>query len=95
MILNSKRSNIAPFLAIDMLSKANDLKLKGQDIIHMDVGEPGASTPKHILKYAKEIIGKKKIGYTESIGIPELRYNVSELFKFCKVCKVCKVVKCG
>jgi len=82
VILNSKRSNIAPFLAIDMLTKANDLKLKGQDIIHMDVGEPGASTPKHILKYAKEIIGKKKIGYTESIGIPELRYNVSEHYKF-------------
>ena len=60
MILNSKRSNIAPFLAIDMLTRANDLKLKGQNIIHMDVGEPGASTPNHILKYAKEIIGKKK-----------------------------------
>ena len=38
----------------------------------MDVGEPGASTPKHILKYAKEIMSKK-IGYTESMGIPEAK----------------------
>ena len=65
-----------------MLTKANDLKLKGQDIIHMDVGEPGASTPKHILKYAKEIIGKKKIGYTESIGIPELGIMFLNIISF-------------
>lgn len=81
-MLNSKRSNIAPFLAIDMLTKANNLKLKGQDIIHMDVGEPGVSTPKHILKYAKKIIGNQKIGYTESIGIPELRQKISDHYKF-------------
>ena len=81
-MLNSKRSNIAPFLAIDMLTKANNLKLKGKDIIHMDVGEPGVSTPSHILKYAKEIVGKKKIGYTESIGIPELRQKISDHYKF-------------
>ena len=49
-IKNSKRSNIAPFLAIDMLTKANTLKSKGSNIIHMDVGEPGVSTSKHILE---------------------------------------------
>jgi aspartate/methionine/tyrosine aminotransferase len=81
-IINSKRSNIAPFLAIDMLTKANSLKSKGQNIIHMDVGEPGVSTPKHILKYAKEIIDKRNIGYTESIGIPELRDKISDHYKF-------------
>ena len=81
-ITNSKRSNIAPFLAIDMLTKANNLKSKGNDIIHMDVGEPGISTPKHILKYATEIIGKKNIGYTESIGIPELRDKISNHYKY-------------
>ena len=80
-MINSKRSNIATFLAIDMLTKANNLKLKGKDIIHMDVGEPGVSTPSHILKYAKEIVGKKKIGYTESIGIPELRQKISDHYK--------------
>ncbi len=81
-IKNSKRSNIAPFLAIDMLTKANTLKSKGSNIIHMDVGEPGVSTPKHILEYAKEIIDKKNIGYTESIGIPELRFKISDHYNF-------------
>ena len=74
--IKSKRSNISPFLAIDMLTRANKLKSKGKDIIHMDVGEPGFNTPMHILKYAKTIIEEKKVGYTEAIGIPELREKI-------------------
>ena len=74
--IKSKRSNISPFLAIDMLTRANKLKSKGKDIIHMDVGEPGFNTPMHILKYAKTIIEEKKVGYSEAIGIPELREKI-------------------
>jgi len=80
--INSNRSNISPFLAIDMLTRANNLKSKGKDIIHMDVGEPGFNTPRHILKYAKTIIDKEKIGYTESIGIPELRDKISTHYNY-------------
>tara|TARA_B110000196_G_scaffold157511_1_gene135652 strand:+ start:482 stop:1639 length:1158 start_codon:yes stop_codon:yes gene_type:complete len=81
-VINSKRSNISPFLAIDMLARANNLKSKGKDIIHMDVGEPGFNTPKHILKYANTIIAREKIGYTESIGIPELRDKISTHYNY-------------
>ena len=80
--ITSRRSNIMPFLAIDMLTRANNLKSKGKDIIHMDVGEPGFKTPDHILEYAKTIIEEKKIGYTESIGIPELRRKISDHYKY-------------
>ena len=80
--ITSRRSNIMPFLAIDMLTRANNLKSKGKDIIHMDVGEPGFKTPAHILEYAKTIIENKKIGYTESIGIPELRRKISDHYKY-------------
>ena len=80
--ITSRRSNILPFLAIDMLSRANSLKAKGKDIIHMDVGEPGFKTPAHILEYAKTIIENKKIGYTESIGMPELRSKISDHYKY-------------
>ena len=80
--ITSRRSNILPFLAIDMLARANSLKSKGKDIIHMDVGEPGFKTPAHILEYAKTIIEEKKIGYTESIGIPELRKKISDHYKY-------------
>ena len=49
--LLSKRSGIKPFLAIDMLTQANKLKSKGNDIIHMDVGEPGIKPSKKLLKH--------------------------------------------
>ena len=35
--LISKRSNIKPFLAIDMLTQANKLKSSGKDIVHMEL----------------------------------------------------------
>ena len=37
-----------------MMQKANLLKSKGIDIIHMDVGEPGFNTPSHVLNYLKK-----------------------------------------
>ena len=50
---NSKRSNISPFVAMEMMQKANLLESKGKDVIHMDVGEPGFNTPKHVLDFVK------------------------------------------
>ena len=77
--LISKRSNIQPFLAIDMLTQANKLKSAGKDIVHMDVGEPGIKPPDYLIRHIQSLIGKESIGYTESIGTPLLREKISSL----------------
>ena len=38
----SRRSNIAPFMAMDVLRDAKALERAGRSIIHMELGEPGA-----------------------------------------------------
>ena len=78
----SNRSNILPFVAMEMMQKANLLKSKGIDIIHMDVGEPGFNTPSHVLNYLKTIITKSNFGYTEALGRPELRKAISSHYKY-------------
>ena len=78
----SNRSNILPFVAMEMMQKANLLKSKGIDIIHMDVGEPGFNTPSHVLNYLKKIITKSNFGYTEALGRPELREAISSHYKY-------------
>ena len=96
--IKSKRSKISPFLAINMLTRANKLKSEGKDIIHMDVGEPGFNTPSHILKYAKTIIEEKKVGYTEAIGIPALREKIVDHYNYWygeKVKSECVAVTAG
>jgi len=77
----SKRSVIKPFLAIDMLTKANQKKSKDKSIINMDVGEPGIKTPNYLIKYIQGLIENESIGYTESIGIPLLREKIAQHYK--------------
>lgn len=78
----SNRSKILPFFAIEMMQKANLLESRGNNIIHMDVGEPGFNTPKHVLSYIKKIINKSNFGYTEALGIPSLREAISLHYKY-------------
>ena len=87
-VLISKRSNIKPFLAIDMLTQANKLKLKGKDIVHMDVGEPGIRPPEYLLTHIQSLIGKENLGYTEPIGIPLLRDKISKHYKSWYGCEI-------
>ena len=78
----SKRSMIKPFLAIDMLTQANKLKSKGADIVHMDVGEPGIKPHENLIKYLKNLIDREELGYTEPIGIPDLRHKIAEHYSY-------------
>ena len=42
----SKRSDVAPFIAMDVLSEAASLEAAGRSIIHMEVGN-------HLLRHQK------------------------------------------
>ena len=77
----SNRSNIAAFVAMEMMERANILESKGKDIIHMDVGEPGFNTPSHVLKYLESIIQESSYRYTEALGMPKLREAISLHYK--------------
>jgi aspartate/methionine/tyrosine aminotransferase len=50
MIFNriSRRSHVAPFIAMDVLSEAAALERQGRRIIHMEVGEPAAAPPRAV-----------------------------------------------
>src|ERR1700731_1233832 len=41
----SLRSNVAPFMALDVLAGATRREREGQDIVHLEIGEPGAPPP--------------------------------------------------
>ena len=78
---SSFRSDINPFVAMEMMEKANILESKGRDIIHMDVGEPGFNTPDHVLDHLKNLIKDSTFGYTEALGMPLLREKISVHYK--------------
>ncbi len=66
---------------LEILSIANELEEKGEDIIHLEVGQPDFDTPEHIKNAAKEALERGETGYTSSSGIPELRESISNYLK--------------
>ena len=42
----SKRGNVDPFIVMDVMENARKAEEQGEDIIHMEVGQPGTAAPK-------------------------------------------------
>ncbi len=72
----SKRSDVPPFIVMDVMAAAAALEAKGRDIIHMEVGQPARPAPATALDAARAALGRR-IGYTEALGIPSLRARIA------------------
>ncbi len=77
----AKRGEIDAFVVMDMLATANELEAQGRDIIHMEAGQPSAGAPEKVIEAAKHALENKRIGYTESLGIPALRARIAQHYQ--------------
>ena len=73
----SRRSNVAAFLALDVLGAAGALERAGRDIVHLELGEPGAPAPRLVVEAARAALDLGRIGYTEALGRPSLRDRIA------------------
>ena len=65
--------------AFGILAKANELILKGKNIINLGIGQPDFTTPINIQEAAIKAIKDGHHGYTASNGILPLREALSEM----------------
>lgn len=72
---------IPPFLVMDVLERAMEMAQDGEDIIHLEVGEPDFDTPANIVQAGIDALKKGKTHYTPSTGIPELRRAVAAHYR--------------
>lgn len=77
----SRRSDVAPFIAMDVLSEAASLEAAGRSIIHMEVGQPSAPAPAAALQAARDALQHGKLGYTEAMGVQPLRVALSNHYR--------------
>ena len=75
--LPSRRSNVAPFMAMDVLREAKALERAGRRIIHMELGEPGAPTPRLVREAAAAALASGGLGYGEAMGDAALRARIA------------------
>lgn len=73
----SRRSEVAPFLAMDVLRDARALEAAGRRILHLEVGQPGAPTPAGVRRAAERALADGAIGYTEALGTAALRHRIA------------------
>jgi aspartate/methionine/tyrosine aminotransferase len=77
----SKRSRIDPFLALDVLDRANVLGRAGHTVFHLEAGQPGTRAPQRSLQAAAKALTEESLGYTESLGRPALRERISRHYR--------------
>ncbi len=77
----SLRSNIAPFMALDVLAGATRREREGQDIVHLEIGEPGAPPPRVVREAAIATLDGRRVGYTEALGRPSLRARIARHYR--------------
>ena len=73
-----KSSEIPPFIVMEVMEKAAAMERQGENIIHLEVGEPDFDTPECIKEAAIRAIREGKTHYTHSMGLVELREAIAE-----------------
>ncbi len=72
----SARSDVPPFMVMDVMAAAARIEAAGSRVIHMEVGQPAASAPTTALDAARAALSGR-LAYTETLGIPSLRARIA------------------
>jgi aspartate/methionine/tyrosine aminotransferase len=77
-MISKKSTRIPPFIVMDILEKTQAMERRGENIIHLEIGEPDFDTPEVIKEAAHEALQLGKTNYTHSLGLLELRESISK-----------------
>lgn len=80
-MIQSSRSRVDPFVAMDVLDRANALARAGRTVFHLEAGQPGTRAPKRALEAARQALDKDVLGYTEAMGRPALRERIARHYR--------------
>ncbi|MBB4687498.1 pyridoxal phosphate-dependent aminotransferase [Amycolatopsis jiangsuensis] len=71
------RAGVPPFHVMDVLSAAQARQRSHGDVVSLAAGQPSVPAPEPVRRAAAEALGNHTLGYTEQLGIPELREAVA------------------
>jgi len=77
LVTPSARSDVPPFIVMDVMAAAARIEAAGGRVIHMEVGQPAAGAPRTAIAAARAALGSGAPGYTEALGIASLRARIA------------------
>jgi len=76
----SRRSEVDPFIVMDVMEAARRKEAGGDRVIHMEVGQPGTPAPAGARAALARALDAAPLGYTVALGLPELRTRIARLY---------------
>ena len=76
----SRRSQVDPFIVMDVMESAAKAEAQGRHIIHMEVGQPGTPAPQGARDALATAMEREALGYTTALGLPALREKIAALY---------------
>jgi aspartate/methionine/tyrosine aminotransferase len=77
LLTPAARSDVPPFMVMDVMAAAARIEAAGGRVIHMEVGQPAAPAPLTALAAARVALEVGRLQYTEALGIPSLRARIA------------------
>ncbi|WP_029355463.1 aminotransferase class I/II-fold pyridoxal phosphate-dependent enzyme [Bosea sp. 117] len=77
----SRRSEVAPFIVMDVMQRAAQIEAAGGRVVHMEVGQPAAPAPRSAREAARRALDEGRIGYTTALGLPSLRARIARHYR--------------
>src|SRR6202171_5644247 len=88
LLTASGRSDVPPFMVMDVMAAAARIEAAGGHVIHMEVGQPWAAAPKAAIAAARAALDGGRIDYTSALGIPSLRARIARHYRDAYGCAV-------
>src|ERR1700716_2447026 len=88
LLTASGRSDVPPFMVMDVMARAARRGPAGGHVVHMEVGQPAASAPKTAISAAHAALDAGRIDYTSALGMPSLRERIARHYRETYGCAV-------
>jgi aspartate/methionine/tyrosine aminotransferase len=71
------RSKVAPFYVMEVMRAAAERERQGQEVLHLEVGQPSTPAPSKVLEAARVALTQDVLGYTNALGVSLLRERIA------------------
>jgi aspartate/methionine/tyrosine aminotransferase len=78
MKIAERTRKMTPFYVMELLETAREMEAHGENVVHMEIGEPDFPTPAMVKDAAVEALRNDRTYYTHSLGLPELRRLIAD-----------------
>jgi aspartate/methionine/tyrosine aminotransferase len=88
LLVPSQRSEVPPFMVMDVMAAAARIEAAGGHVVHLEVGQPAEPAPGTAIAAARLALGAARIDYTAALGIPSLRARIARHYRETYGCEI-------